>query len=78
MAIALVLNGIPDLQTSMTDGIACLRVLLADRRGRGCVITPAVEAAIGVEFRIQHPGSGVEVVYLTDYPDPANDDWDVA
>jgi len=34
------------------------------------------EAAIGVEYRIKHPGNGVEVAYLTDYPDPANHDWD--
>ena len=76
MAVALVLDGIPELQLSMADGLDCLKVLLADRQHRGCAITPTEEAAFGVEYRIQHPGSGAEVVYLTDYPDPANDDWD--
>ena len=77
MAVALVLNGIPDLQLSMADGLACLKVLFADRRSAGCTITPTDEAAFGVEYRIQHPDNSAEVVYLTDYPDPANDDWDV-
>ena len=76
MAVALVLNGIPDLQLSMAEGLSCLKVLLADRQKGGCTITPTEEASVGIEYRIQHPGDGVEVVYLTDYPDPANDDWD--
>jgi hypothetical protein len=76
MAAALVLNGIPDLQASMAEGLACLRMLLADRQKRGCTITPNDEATVGTEYRIHHPGNGVEVVYLTDYPDPANEDWD--
>jgi hypothetical protein len=76
MAVALVLNGIPDLQLSLVEGLECLRVLLTDRENCGCTITPAEEVALGIEYRIQHPGDGVEVVYLTDYPDPANDDWD--
>jgi hypothetical protein len=76
MAVALVVNGIPDLQFSMAEGLGCLKLLLADRQKGGCTITPTEEAAVGVEYRIQHPGNDVEVVYLTDYPDPANDDWD--
>lgn len=76
MAVALVLNGIPDLQLSMADGLESLKLLLADRQKSGCTVTPTQEAAIGVEYRIQHPGNGVEVAYLTDYPDPANHDWD--
>jgi hypothetical protein len=76
MAVALVLNGIPDLQVSMADGLDCLRLLLADRQASGCVITPTEEPTFGLEYRIQHPGKGIEVAYLTDYPDPANDDWD--
>jgi hypothetical protein len=77
MAVALVLNGIPDLQLSMVDGLECLKVLLADRQSQGCTIIPTEEVAFGVEYRIQHPDHSAEVVYLTDYPDPANDDWDV-
>ena len=76
MTVALVLNGIPDFQLSMAEGLDCLKMLLADRRKSGCTITPTEEAIVGVEYRIQHPGNGVEVAYLTDYPDPANDDWD--
>jgi hypothetical protein len=76
MAVALVLNGIPDLQVSMADGLECLRLLLADRHGSGCLITPTEEPTFGLEYRIQHPGKGTEVAYLTDYPDPANADWD--
>ncbi len=76
MAVALVLNGIPELQISMADGLECLRMLLTDRRQSGCTITPTEEPTFGIEYRIQHPGAGVEVVFLSDYPDPANDDWD--
>jgi hypothetical protein len=76
MAVALVLNGIPDLQLSMAQGLESLKLLLADRQKCGCAVTPTEEASVGVEYRIQHPGNGVEVVYLTDYPDPDNEDWD--
>lgn len=76
MAVALVLNGVPDLQLSLAEGVDCLKVLLADRRRNGCTITPTEEVTLGVQYRIQHPGDGVELAYLTDYPDPANDDWD--
>jgi hypothetical protein len=76
MAVALVLNGIPDLQVSMAEGLECLKLLLADRQKSGCTVTPMEEPSVGVEYRIQHPGDGLEVVYLTDYPDPANHDWD--
>jgi hypothetical protein len=76
MAVALVLNGVPDLQPSIAEGLECLKLLLADRQKSGCAVTPTEEAAVGVEYRIQHPGDGVEIAYLTDYPDPANDDWD--
>jgi hypothetical protein len=77
MAVALVLNGIPDLQLSMADGLECLGVLLKDRQNAGCAITPMEAPAFGIEYRIQHPDNSVEGVYLTDYPDPANVDWDV-
>jgi hypothetical protein len=77
MAVALVLNGIPDLQSSMAEGLECLTVLLSDRQSRGCTIAPTEQATFGTEYRIQHPGNGVETVYLTDYPDPANQDWDI-
>lgn len=76
MAVALVLNGVPDLQLSLAEGVDCLKVLLADRQRNGCTITPTEEVTLGVQYRIQHPGDGVELAYLTDYPDPANDDWD--
>jgi hypothetical protein len=76
MAVALVLNGIPDLQVSMAGGLDSLRLLLADRHSSGCTITPTEEPTFGLEYRIQHPDKGIEVAYLTDYPDPANPDWD--
>ena len=76
MAAALVVNGIPDLQPSMAGGLDSLRVLLMDRERSGCIISPTEEANFGVQYRIQHPAGGVEVVYLTDYPDPDNVDWD--
>lgn len=76
VAVALVVSSIPDLQPSMAEGLVCLRLLLADRQKAGCTITPTEEATVGIQYRIQHPADGVEVVYLTDYPDPANDDWD--
>jgi hypothetical protein len=76
MAVALVLNGVPDLQLSLADGLDCLKLILADRQKDGCSITPMEEPSLGIEYRIHHPGAGVELVYLTDYPDPANDDWD--
>jgi hypothetical protein len=74
--VALVLNGVPDLQLSVTDGLDCLKALLADRLKDGCSITPTEEPGLGIEYRIQHPGDGVDLVFLTDYPDPANEDWD--
>jgi hypothetical protein len=76
MAVAVVLNGVPDLQLSLADGLDCLKVILGDRLQNGCTITPTEAPALGIEYRIQHPGAGVEMVYLTDYPDPANEDWD--
>jgi hypothetical protein len=77
MAVALVVDGVPEIQLSLADGVDCLKVLLADRLHDGCTVTPTEEVALGIQYRIQHPGDGVEVAYLTDYPDPANDDWDV-
>jgi hypothetical protein len=76
MAVALVLNGVPDLQLSVAEGLDCLKLLLAERQKVGCSISPTDEPGLGIEYRIQHPGAGVELVCLTDYPDPANDDWD--
>jgi len=77
MAVALVLNGVPDLQLSVAEGLECLKRLLEDRAQHGCSITPDAEVGLGIEYRIAHPGDGIELVYLTDYPDPANEDWDV-
>lgn len=76
MAVALVLNGVPDLQLSLADGLDCLKVLLSDRLKNGCTISPTEQPRLGIEYRIQHPGDGVELAYLTDYPDPGNEDWD--
>jgi hypothetical protein len=76
MAVALVMNGVPDLQLSMAEGLASLRLVLADRQSSGCTISPKEVAEFGIQYRIQHPGAGVELVYLTDYPDPDNADWD--
>jgi hypothetical protein len=76
MTVALVVNGIPDLQLSMADGLQALQSLLTDRQGDGCTISPTEAASFGTQYRIQHPGTGVELVFLTDYPDPDNDDWD--
>jgi hypothetical protein len=76
MTVALVVNGVPDLQLSMVDGLRALQLLLTDRQSNGCSVSPAEAASFGTRYRIQHPGAGVEVVFLTDYPDPANTDWD--
>jgi len=38
MAVALVLNGMPDLQPSVAEGLECLKLLLADRQNGGCTI----------------------------------------
>ncbi len=76
MAVALVLDGVPELQQCVADGLDSLRALLADRHNRGCTITPVTEATMGVEYRIEHPDAATEVAYLTDYPDPDNEDWD--
>ncbi|HTC54043.1 MAG TPA: hypothetical protein VK700_19065 [Steroidobacteraceae bacterium] len=76
MAVALVLDGVPDIQLSLADGVECLKELLADRLQGGCTISPMQEPSLGIEYRIQHPGAGVELAYLTDYPDPGNEDWD--
>ena len=76
MTVALVLDGIPDLQLSMADGLRSLQALLTDRQSNGCTVAPSDEASFGTQYRIQHPGAGVEIVFLTDYPDPDNPDWD--
>jgi hypothetical protein len=77
MVVALVVNGVPDLQLSMECGIESLQVLLIDRQRRGCTIIPSEEARFGVEYRIQHPTHGLEVIYLTQYTDPG-DELDVS
>ena len=76
MTIALVVNGIPDLQLSGADGLASLKVLLADRENQGCSISPTAKPSFGIQYRIRHPASGNEVVYLTGYADLDNDDWE--
>lgn len=69
MAVALVINGIPDLQPSMAEGLESLRTLLTDRRNAGCSVIPDAQGAFGIEYRIEHPTHGIEIVYLTDYQD---------
>ena len=56
----------------MADGLEWLRVLLADRRKRGCTVTPTEQPHFGLQYRIQHLGKGTEVIYLTDYPEPTD------
>jgi hypothetical protein len=73
MAVALVINGVPDLQLSMAEGLASLKILLADRENGGCTVTPSGEIAFGIEYRIEHPSHGIETVYLTYYQDAADD-----
>jgi hypothetical protein len=75
MVVALVVNGVPDLQLSMECGMESLQLLLTDRQRRGCTIMPSEEARFGVEYKIQHPTHGVEVIYLTQFAD-AGDDLD--
>jgi hypothetical protein len=67
MAVALVLNGIPDLQLSMEKGLEALGILLADRQNGGCTVTPSGQIAFGIQYRIEHPSHGIETVYLTYY-----------
>jgi hypothetical protein len=76
MTVALVVNGVPNVQLSMADGLRSLQLLLTDRQTNGCTIAPTEAASCGTQYRIQHPGAGVELVFLTDYPDPDNPDWD--
>jgi hypothetical protein len=73
MTVALVINGVPDLQLSMAEGLASLRILLADRESGGCTVTPSGEIAFGIQYRIEHPSHGIETVYLTYYQDAADD-----
>lgn len=73
MAVALVINGVPDLQPSMAEGLASLKILLADRQSGGCAVTPGGEIAFGIQYRIEHPAHGIETVYLTYYQDAADD-----
>lgn len=73
MTIALVINGVPDLQLSMAEGLESLKVFLMDRQNAGCTVTPSEEAAFGIRYRIEHPSHGIETVYLTYYQDAAGD-----
>ena len=73
MAVALVLNGVPDLQVSMEEGLESLRVLLTDRQSGGCTVSPGGEIAFGIQYRIEHPSHGIETVYLTYYQDGTDD-----
>jgi hypothetical protein len=75
MAVALVLNGVPDLQLSMEKGLEALSILLADRQNGGCLVTPSSEIGFGIQYRIEHPTHGIETVYLTYYQE-ATDDLD--
>jgi hypothetical protein len=73
MAVALVINGIPDIQQSEGEGLESLRILLQDRQSAGCTITPSERVAFGIEYRVEHPSHGIELIYLTYYQDPADD-----
>jgi hypothetical protein len=74
--VAMMLNGIPELQLSWGEGFGRLRALLAARLHQGRASTATDEAIFGPPYRIQHAGTGVETLYRTDYPDAANTDWD--
>jgi hypothetical protein len=74
--VAIMLNGIPELQLSWGERIERLRALLAARLHQGCAITATDEAIFGPQCRIQHAGTGIEIVYRTDHPDLADTDWD--
>lgn len=73
--IWLVINGQSSLYGSQADGMKALTDTLADRRGRGCTITPTGAPAYGVEYHVQHSGAGgFEKIYLThDEPDTTQD-----
>jgi hypothetical protein len=73
MAVALVLNGVPDLQASVEAGLDSLRILLTDRESSGCTVTPGGEITFGIQYRIEHPSHGIETVYLTYYQDSTDD-----
>ena len=73
MAVALVINGVPDLQPSMAEGLESLKIILMDRQNAGCTVTPGGTIAFGIEYRIEHPSHGIETVYLTYYQDAADD-----
>jgi hypothetical protein len=73
MPVALVLNGVPDLQLSMEEGLESLRILLTDRQNGGCTVTPSGQIAFGIQYRIEHPSHGIETVYLTYFQEPADD-----
>jgi hypothetical protein len=72
MAVALVINGIPDPQPSVAAGLEALKAILTDRQMAGCAITPSGSIAFGIKYRIEHPSHGIETIYLTDYQDPAD------
>ncbi|HTV79557.1 MAG TPA: hypothetical protein VMF03_14980 [Steroidobacteraceae bacterium] len=73
MAVALVINGVPDIQLSMTDGLEVLKVLLSDRQSVGCAVTPTERIGFGIQYRIEHPSHEVETVFLTYFHDSADD-----
>jgi hypothetical protein len=73
MAVALVLNGVPDPQSSMESGLESLKILLTDRQNGGCTITPSGPIAFGIQYRIEHPSHGIETVYLTYYQETPDD-----
>lgn len=73
MAVALVLNGIPDPQSSMEAGLESLKILLEDRQNGGCTISPGGEIGFGIQYRIEHPSHGIETVYLTYYQESADE-----
>jgi hypothetical protein len=73
MTVALVINGVPDLQPSMAEGLESLKIILMDRQKAGCTVTPGGSIAFGIEYRIEHPSHGIETIYLTNYQDPADD-----
>jgi hypothetical protein len=74
MRVSLIVNGIAMPQRSMAEGLAALKLLLQDRRNAGCTVTPTDAAAFGVQYRILHPGSGTELVCLSDFPEDTDVD----
>lgn len=67
----LVINGTSSLYGSETEGLKALSDTLAHRRGIGCTIVPDGTPTFGMEYKVQHPADGFELIYLSDSePEP--------